>query len=82
MLEDAEEKIKKLKKEFGRETCCASKEEYELRNMLITAELIVKSALNRKESRGAHYRTDYLETDNCGEHSLINKNIGEVSLVK
>jgi L-aspartate oxidase len=82
LLEDAEEKIKKLKKEFGRETCCASKEEYELRNMLITAELIVKSALNRKESRGAHYRTDYLETDNCGEHSLINKNIGEVSLVK
>ena len=82
MLESAKEKIENLKKEFGHEYYCSSKDEYELRNMLITSELIVKSALGRKESRGAHYRTDYLETDSCGEHSLINKNKGEISLVK
>lgn len=35
----------------------------ELENMLVVAKLIVKSALNRKESRGAHYRIDYQEED-------------------
>ena len=82
LLNDALDVIIRLQSEFGREYRCASTEEYEFRNMLITSELIVKSAINRKESRGAHFRTDYPSTGNSNEHSLINKNIGEVSLVK
>jgi len=34
---------------------------------------IIESALNRKESRGCHYRTDFLETKNKAEHSIIGK---------
>ena len=32
---------------------------YEVRNMLEVAEAVTRSALHRKESRGAHFRIDY-----------------------
>ena len=30
-----------------------------IKSMLVASEMILLSAINRKESRGAHYRTDY-----------------------
>lgn len=36
----------------------------ELQNLLLSAEMICRSALLRTESRGAHYRSDYPEEDN------------------
>ena len=81
-LNTAKEGLNKISKEFDRTDFCSKKDEYELRNMLIVSKLIVDSALNRKESRGAHYRLDYLNTNEKCEHSIISKNKGEYSFVK
>ena len=43
----------------------------ELRNLLQTAELIVRSALRRKESRGLHYILDYPQTDAAAKDTVL-----------
>jgi succinate dehydrogenase/fumarate reductase flavoprotein subunit len=40
-----------------------TKEEIELKNLAQVAELITQAALDRRESRGAHFRSDFPETD-------------------
>jgi succinate dehydrogenase / fumarate reductase flavoprotein subunit len=46
----------------------------DLNNMLIASEAITMAALQRKESRGAHFREDYPEKDpNCGKYNLVIK---------
>ena len=46
----------------------------ELRNILLLAELIVRSALQRRESRGGHYREDYPDKQPGAKlfHSQVN----------
>ena len=50
----------------------ADRHEFELRNMHTVALLIARCALAREESRGAHYRTDFPETEpGFQKHSKI-----------
>lgn len=58
-LRKAQSEIEILKKEFGYTDKCWSKEEYDLRNLLTVAELVVKFAIEREESRGSHFRSDF-----------------------
>jgi L-aspartate oxidase len=43
----------------------------ELRNLATVAELIVRSAQRRQESRGLHYNEDWTETADCARHTVI-----------
>lgn len=72
-LMTALEKIEALELKFPRKEKCLNKDEYELKNMLTVAKMVALSALNRKESRGAHYRLDYLNTNDECVHSHISK---------
>ena len=76
------DEIYKLKSIFKRGVRCLDKSEYEFRNMLCSAQLIVKSALKREESRGAHFRTDYPDLKEEVLHNCVIKNKGELSFVK
>lgn len=81
-LLNALEELNKLKAEFLRPYKCLSKEEYELKNMLTVAGLIAFCALQRKESRGAHYRLDYPNLNEECIHSHITKEEGVPDFVK
>ena len=62
-LSEAKKEIEKMFIELGRTYKCDSRNEYEIRNMLSVAKIIVDFAINRKESRGAHYREDFPDKD-------------------
>lgn len=49
----------------------------ELQNMLEVGEIIVKTALMRKESRGSHYRGDFPNVDKTLSSPIITKKRGE-----
>lgn len=46
----------------------------ELRNIILNAELIVKAALNRRESRGGHFREDFFHKNNIARESISSLN--------
>ena len=42
-------------------------------NMLTVADLMTRTALEREESRGVHYRSDFPETDQVAQHSICTR---------
>lgn len=78
----AKSDIDALDGKFLRDKKCLNIEEYSFRNLLLNAKLVVEAALARKESRGAHYRTDYLNQNDVAEHSVLLNEQGELVFVK
>jgi len=74
-LEEAAENIDRwsryvLARQFGDPTG------WELQNMLLLARLIVTAALERKETRGAHVRTDFPQTDDANWRRHVTFRLG------
>lgn len=72
-LERAQHRAKLLRKEISEyySNYRVSNDLIELRNLAIVAELIIESALSRKESRGLHYTLDYPDTDTFGYDTIL-----------
>jgi L-aspartate oxidase len=56
----------------------AQRAQFEIRNMHAVALLIARCALARRESRGAHRRTDFPEKAETALHSLVSKHMDAV----
>jgi succinate dehydrogenase / fumarate reductase flavoprotein subunit len=46
--------------------------------MVVAGSLIIRFALERDESRGAHYRLDATDTDEQQRHNLVKKRPGRI----
>ena len=90
-LRCALEEMEKMKKEDLPRVCLSTKtrrfnrelvEALEVENLLMVSESIIRSAILREESRGAHYRTDCPKLDNGGwlKHISVGLRGGEFYL--
>lgn len=75
-LEKAGSDVFEIKMQLDEINASPSKRKYELNNALYVASLIIKAASERKESIGAHYRTDNIQNNE------VRKNIYDTVLVK
>ncbi len=72
-LERATHRIKLLQKEIQEyyANYKISNDYIELRNLAMVAELIIRSAMKRRESRGLHYSLDYPETSPIARDTVL-----------
>ncbi len=67
-LQIAKKEIEKIEELFGYKNKCPNLEALELRNMLTVAKLTVDFAIQRKESRGGHFREDFAVKNDPAKH--------------
>ena len=53
---------------------CITRDFIELRNIVLNAELIVRAALSRRESRGGHFREDFPNKNALAQESISRLN--------
>ncbi len=53
---------------------CITRDFIELRNIILNAELIVRAALSRRESRGGHFREDFPQKNALAQESISRLN--------
>ncbi len=72
-LERAEHRIRLLKREIQEyyRNYKISRDILELRNLAVVADLIIRSALLRKESRGLHYTLDHPELSQVAKDTIL-----------
>jgi len=72
-LQRAEHRIALLKREIAEyySNYKVSNDLLELRNLICVADLIIQSAMKRKESRGLHYTLDYPNTASQAENTIL-----------
>ena len=72
-LERAEHRVKLLQKEILEyyKNYKVSNDLVELRNLVTVAQLIIRSALERKESRGLHYSLDYPKSSKISRDTIL-----------
>jgi L-aspartate oxidase len=72
-LQRAEHRIKLLQKEIQDyySNCTVGRDLLELRNLATVAELIIRCALQRKESRGLHYTLDYPQLSPIAKDTIL-----------
>jgi L-aspartate oxidase len=58
---------------------CITRDFIELRNIILNAELIVRAALSRRESRGGHFREDYPNKKPQAQESISKEGWSEIT---
>ncbi|MCX7842789.1 MAG: L-aspartate oxidase [Clostridia bacterium] len=72
-LSYARDELEKMHRNVCNAKCKDSKD-FELQNILLLSRLVVESALEREESRGAHYRTDFCHMDDVNwKRNIVRK---------
>jgi L-aspartate oxidase len=72
-LERAQHRIKLLQKEIQEyySNCKVTRDLLELRNLATVSELIIRCAMERKESRGLHFTLDYPELASTAQDTIM-----------
>jgi L-aspartate oxidase len=74
-LERALHRIELMRREIQEyyRQCIVTSDLLELRNLSLVSELVIRSALARKESRGLHYTLDYPYTQSITTDTILSR---------